>query len=262
MKVVSLALVLIAFLPACGGDKAARRGSDGDADLAMRRAAPPPRSADTNPSMSLDSEVGVMDTDDVQDTIEDHFDAIRDCYARAGKAQSYAGGKVVLRFLIDGDGTPQDVRVLESSLGNYDVERCLVEVGRKIQFHAPGGHKPTTFEYPVEFRSTSGVEVLDVDGPKAAHDFAALMPQLAACGRVADEEVNALVYIEPSGFPGSVGLATAAALDESAGDCVVHTVRRWKMSVALPGHVVKASFSIPPRVATAEASRHLHRRRR
>ena len=54
------------------------------------------------------------------------------------------------------------------------------------------------------------------------------------------------MYIEPNGFPGSVGLAAGADLDEDAGDCVVQTIRRWKMSAALPGHVMRATFSIPP----------------
>jgi hypothetical protein len=126
-------------------------------------------------------------------------------------------------------------------------------VGRKIHFHAPNGNKATTFEYPVEFRSQSGAEILDVDGPKVEHDVAALLPQLAACGQLAAERVSANIYIEPNGVPGSVGLATAAALDEDAGDCVVQTIRTWHMSVSLPGHVVRASFSIPPNITTAEA---------
>ena len=157
--------------------------------------------------------------------------------------------------MVAGDGTAQDVWVLESSLGNYEVERCLVDVGRKIRFHAPNGNKATTFEYPVEFRSQTGVEILDVDGPKVEHDVAALLPQLAACGQLAAERVNAKIYIESNGVPGSVGLATAAAIDEDAGDCVVQTIRTWRMSVGLPGHVVSASFTIPPSFATAEVSR-------
>jgi TonB family protein len=209
--------------------------------------------------MSLSSEVGVVDSADVEATIQDHFDEVRNCYARAGKAQKYAGGKVLLRFLIAGDGAAQDVWVLESSLGNYDVERCLVEVGRRIRFNAPVGNKATTFEYPVEFRSSTHAAVLDIDGTKAAHDVAMLLPQLAECGRVADEDVNAIVYIEPNGLPGSVGLAGAGALDEDAGDCVVQTIRGWRMSIARPGLVVRTNFTIPP-LASAEGSHHPHHR--
>ena len=225
-----------------------------------RRPKPAPKHEDGPPGMNVDSELGVLETDDVEATLADHFEDIRGCYGRAGKAQRYAGGRVLLRFLVNGDGTAQDVWVIESSLGNYDVERCLVDVGRHISFHAPTGGKSTTFEYPVEFRSTNQVAVMDIDGPKVEHDVAVLLPQLAACGQVAPEGVSAIIYIEPNGFPGSVGLAAGAALDEDAGDCIVQTIRGWKMSTTLPGRVMRATFNIPPVIATAEATHRVHRR--
>ena len=57
--------------------------------------------------------------------------------------------------------------------------------------------------------------VLDLDGPKIEHDISGLLPRLAACGRLAADDVTAIMYIEPSGFPGSVGLAAATNFDES-----------------------------------------------
>ena len=100
--------------------------------------------------MSVDSELGVLDTEDVEATLSSTSTRSR-CYQRAGKAQRYAGGRVMLRFLVGGDGLSQDVLVIESTLGNYDVERCLVEVGRRIAFPAPTGHKPTTFDIRSSF---------------------------------------------------------------------------------------------------------------
>ena len=167
--------------------------------------------------MTVDNELGVLDDGDVEATMRSHFDDIRGCYHRAGKAQRYAGGRVMLRFLVGGNGVAQDVLVIESTLGNYDVERCLVEVGRRITFHAPTGHKATSFEYPVEFRSTNQVAVLEVDGMKVDRDVSVFLPQLAACGQLAAMDANAIMYIEPNGFPGSVGLAAGTTLDEDVG---------------------------------------------
>ena len=204
--------------------------------------------------MTIDNELGVLDTEDVEATMRDHFDEVRGCYQRAGKAQRYAGGRVMLRFLVGGTGIAQDVLVIESTLGNYDVERCLVEVGRRIAFHAPTGNKPTSFEYPVEFRSTNQLAVLEVDGVKLDHDLTLFLPQLAVCGQLAAADASAIIYIEPNGFPGSVGLSAASTLDEDVGDCMVQTIRRWKMSSTLPGRVMRATFSIPPVFATADAT--------
>src|SRR5580692_9551251 len=265
MKSAALLFSMLVVGVGCGSSKGAKGdGAEGGPEFAAAKRRPRAPVADPGASMNLDNEIGVLDTDDVEATLQEHFDDVRSCYGRAGKAQRYAGGRVLLRFLVNGDGSAQDVWVLESTLGNYDVERCLVEVGRKIRFHAPNGNKATTFEYPVEFRSESGMEILDVDGPKVDRDVAMLLPQLAACGQIASEQVNAMIYIEANGALGSVGLATAAAIDEDAGDCAVQTIRGWRMSVGLPGHVVRANFRIPPSFTTAEASlRNLaHHRRR
>ena len=75
--------------------------------------------------------------------------------------------------------------------------------------------------------------------------MATFLPQLAACGQLAAEGASAIIYIEPNGFPGSVGLAAGTALDEDVGDCMVQTIRRWKMSATLPGRVMRATFSHP-----------------
>jgi TonB family protein len=250
----------------CGSDKAARREEGPEHALKHRTSKGGIHEADLSQGgMTVDNELGVLDTEDVEATLKEHFDDIRGCYHRAGKAQRYAEGRVMLRFLVGGDGIAQDVLVIESTLGNYDVERCLVEVGRRVSFHAPTGHKPTTFEYPVEFRSTNQVAVLDADGLKIDHDLSVFMPQLAVCGQLAPLDASAIVYIEPNGFPGSVGLSAGTPLDEDVGDCIVQTIRRWKMSATLPGHVTRASFSIPPAIATAEATPRRtagHRRRR
>ncbi|HXU05509.1 MAG TPA: TonB family protein [Polyangia bacterium] len=253
MKRAALLAIVLAG-GGCGSDKAARQ-EGGPEHAVKHRHSGGIHAADPNPAgMTVENELGVLDTEDVEATMKDHFDDVRGCYHRAGKAQRYAGGRVMLRFLVGGDGIAQDVLVIESTLGNYDVERCLVEVGRRIAFHAPAGHKPTTFEYPVEFRSTNQLAVLEADGMKVDHDISVLLPQLAACGQLAAEDASAIIYIEPNGFPGSVGLAAGSTLDEDVGDCMVQTIRRWKMSVTLPNRVMRATFSIPPVIATAEAT--------
>ena len=215
--------------------------------------------------MQVENELGVLDGEDVNATMRDHFDDVRGCYSRAGKAQRYAGGRVMLRFLVAGDGSAQDVLVVESTLGNYDVERCLVEVGRRITFHAPSGRKATTFEYP-------GRVPVDQpgrrDGHRGAEGRARLVGVPAAARGVRQAgagrgDRRGLHRGERQ--PGSVGLAAGSALDEDVGDCMVQTIRTWKMSATLPGRVMRATFTIPPVIATAEAAprrSQAHRRRR
>jgi len=104
-SVKSAALVVSAFTVlgiGCGGDKAARKDAEGGPEYATARRKPPPKPVEPGASMTLDNEMGVMDTDDVEATLQEHFEDVRDCYTRAGKAQRYAGGKVLLRFMVAG----------------------------------------------------------------------------------------------------------------------------------------------------------------
>ena len=257
----SLALLMAVAVvgTGCGSDKAARTA--GGPEFAMKhKAAPGIEPADTS-GMELNSELGVLETSEVEAALSRNFEAIRDCYHHAGKAQRYAGGRVLLRFMVDGDGSADDVLVVESTLGNYDVERCVVGIGRRSRSRAfrQEGHD---LRVPRRVPLQQSAAVLDIDGVKVERDIASLLPQLASCGRLAPEAANVIVYIEPNGTCGSVGLAANVPLDEDVGDCVVQTIRRWKMSAVLPGHAMRATFSIPPTLASAEPRRLAHRKHR
>jgi TonB family protein len=259
MKGYSTTLVLAAAVGVgCAADHGARKGGLAEGAREHRMAKRPSGPVEEPPAMELDNELGVLETADVEGTMSAHFDDIRGCYERAGRARKYAEGKVLLRFMVAGDGRATDVWVVESNLGNYDVERCLVETGRQITFKAPEGRKATTFDYPVEFRSTNELAVLDLDGPKVERDISAFLPQLAACGPASQNDVVAFMYIEPNGFPGSVGLASEAAIDEGAAGCIVQTIRRWKMSATLPKHALRCNFNIPPVIPNVEVATTRH----
>lgn len=203
--------------------------------------------------MAMDNEMGVYDVADIEETMAQHMDDVRGCYGRAGKARRYAGGKVLLRFHVAGDGKPQDVLVIENDLGNYDVERCLVEVGRNVKFPPPEGKKATTFEYPVEFRSTHDIAVQDLeDSLKIDRDVGNSMRSLTSCGTVSPTGASAVFYVDGAGAIASVGFAAESPLDEQAGACVVKEMRRWRMSASLPGRMLRCRANIPAIIAAAE----------
>jgi TonB family protein len=205
--------------------------------------------------MAMDNEMGVYETADIEETMAAHMEDVRGCYARAGKARKYAGGKVLLRFNVSGEGKPQDVLVVENDLGNYDVERCLVDVGRHVKFPPPDGKKATTFEYPVEFRSTHDVDVQDLDDSlKIDRDVGNAMKTLTNCGAVTPTGASAVFYVDPRGAIASVGFSSESPLDEQAGACVVSEMRRWKMSASLPGRMLRCRATIPAVISTAAAA--------
>ena len=233
----------------CGSDQAARTAANGRPHKKHGAGGDGSGSFEASPgaaAMALDNEIGVYESADVDQALAEHMDEVRDCYRRAGRAQRYAGGIVKLRFLVDGEGTPTDVLVVGTDLGNYEVERCVVAVGRAMRFPPPNGNKATSFEYPVEFRSTHEVQVQDLnDSLKVDRDVAAAMHSLSPCGTISRTGAAAVFYVDSSGGVGSVGFAAESALNEAAAACAVREIRHWRMSATLPGRMLRCRANLP-----------------
>jgi hypothetical protein len=101
--------------------------------------------------MTVSGEEGTLNEADVENALRDHFREIRDCF-HIGKRPQRPTGRMVMRLFVDGKGEVQDVAILESSIGNHGIERCIADICLGVMFEQPAGGKPTTFDYPVEFR--------------------------------------------------------------------------------------------------------------
>jgi hypothetical protein len=185
----------------------------------------PPADPDAD-GLQLTGEQGFLSQGDAEAAIQARWSELVHCYEEAGSARDFAGGPVKLRFFVDVQGRVADVHVLESRLGSFDVERCLVRIGRTIAFPRPQGGMQTSFEYSLEFRS-SGVQPV-VDLPDGALDqalAASLAEVTARCGPIVGE-VTATIYVDPLGTVLSVGLASSGPLPEELATCLAHSLRR------------------------------------
>jgi len=108
---------------------------------------------ESSQEMTIRGEEGTLNAADVESALNEHFDEIRDCCHLGRRGPRGVGGRVTLRFFVDGKGEVDEVSVVESSLRNRAIEHCLADVGVGVVFQPPAGHRRTTFDYPVEFRS-------------------------------------------------------------------------------------------------------------
>lgn len=211
----------------------------------------------TDGEMQVAMEMGTVDQGDVEQAIERNWRTLTRCYTRAGEGQRYVDGQVMLRFALGGDGKVQDVLIIENGLGNYAVERCLVVESRTIKFPKPEGGA-TTFDYPIQFRSTRELTVVDYPGEAIASDISEAMSDMDPCPTLGDKPVQAVAYIEPNGSVGSIGLASEGAIDPDAGICAVKQIHDWRLP-GEPGHVLRTTFDLriprEKRVAAPEAPR-------
>jgi hypothetical protein len=213
-------------------------------------------SSDTD-ELQISLERGVISQEAAQEAVMARWKDLTRCYGEAGNAMGFAGGPVTLRFLVDGKGVITDVRVLETQLGNFEVERCLIRVGRGVQFPRPQGNATAQVDYTLEFRSTGAIAVMELAPEELTTSLPGLFAQVAgACDQLGADEVAATLYIDAAGRVRSVGLASAGAVDEAAATCVATAIKGWNVRLsAVQGGVGRVT--VPVRGADVMASRDL-----
>jgi hypothetical protein len=212
--------------------------------------------------LALEGGRGILEQREVDAVMGRHLKELSACGEQAGPARRYVEGEVGLRFFVSAEGEVSQVLVLSSSVGNFAVERCLVEEGLRILMPRPRGHKGSDFQYSLQFRASGEMGLTEWPDDKVARQVAQLSPRLGPCGELGPAPVKAVLYIEPGGQVGSVGLASPSPLDPEAAGCAVEQIRRWRLCGGRRGpspcaidrhHVVRTSFQVaapaaaPPR---------------
>jgi hypothetical protein len=183
--------------------------------------------ADTD-GLEISLQHGVIRQEAAQEAVMRRWPDLTRCYGEAGPAMGFAAGAVTLRFVVDPRGATAEVRVTESQLGNFEAERCLLSVGRTIQFPRPLGNASATVDYTLEFRSTGDIPVVELPPGTLDPDLPSLFAHLhTECGRLGADEVQATLYMDAAGAVRSVGLAATSALDDEAARCISAAIRGW-----------------------------------
>lgn len=86
----------------------------------------------------------------IDSALRSHKMEYRWCYEHeVHKSDDVGSGKVVLEWTIEETGQPSDVQVFSSTLKNIQVEQCLINETKKIQF--PNQEKSLKIKYPFAF---------------------------------------------------------------------------------------------------------------
>ena len=90
--------------------------------------------------------------DAIEAMIAQHRAQIAYCYQRELKSNPGLKGKIVVRFTVRANGRVTGAKVVQSTLGNTKVERCIVRIIRRFRFDTVGKEKGNlTYEYPFIF---------------------------------------------------------------------------------------------------------------
>jgi len=174
---------------------------------------------------------GHMEQAAVEQGIKPHEAELTDCYMTKVGRRHWLGGHVQIHWDIKADGVLSAVKLAESDLGAWPIEKCLIDVARSATFAKPIGG-PADFVLPLEFSAKGGAQVWDED--KSLRAVGGQLAKLDACGKkpkvVVPDDVVITVYVGPYGKAQSVGFSSAASeIEEKWAECATKAATAWRL---------------------------------
>lgn len=211
-------------------------GCGGKGKPASEPAKPPPRpyvDDEVDDGMAVESSRGRMDPAAIEAGLSPHKAALSECYtSRVGKRR-WLGGRVSIHWDIQGDGTITAVRLAESDLGAWPIEKCLLEAARAATFARPIGGD-TDFSIPLEFSLQGKRELWDED--RSLRAVGGQVALLDACAKAKGvqgpmpEDVTITVYVGPQGKAQSVGFSSPkSVLEDAWAECAEKAALAWRL---------------------------------
>lgn len=230
-------------LAACGGSP---RASE-DRTAAGARRSSGAGADEPEDGVEVQSSRGVLEPEQIRQVVEPHSNELSGCYLSRVGDRRWLGGRVQLKWELDGTGAVRDVHIAESDLGSWPVERCLLGISRRLKFPAPRGGSDTDFTVPLEFSATGSAAPWSEErsaealGPQLTRlDECAAMPAAAPTAPTAPagdpaaasapREVLITLYLGAQGQVLSSGFAVdeAEGFSEKWADCAHRVVQAWR----------------------------------
>jgi len=258
---IAIALPLLAALgvaPACAGgvkgggaqrpgEEEPSRGLASGMDDSSKSEPPPP--AEPKQQMKVTGTRGVLQTQDIQAGLAPHLAALEACYKDQLKSKKFVSGKLTVEILVAKTGQVGRARVMESDVGDWSVEKCVLGVARAMAFAKPtGGDGTALFQVPLNF-SSDQTPLESWPEAQVAGAVADKRAQLDACagqaGGAPPADVTVTLYVGNRGEVKAVGFASSSEPApqqwDAWADCAARAVSAWTLPDP-KGKIVKASF--------------------
>jgi hypothetical protein len=172
---------------------------------------------------------GHMEPAAVEAGIRPHADELTSCYMSKVGRRRWLGGHVQLHWDIKRDGTVTSVKLAESDLGAWPIERCLLEVARAATFDKPVGGD-ADFALPLDFSARGRTSDWDEDQTLKA--VGGQLAKLDACGKTepSPDDVTITLYVGPHGKALSSGFSSARTeITDKWAECADKVVKAWRL---------------------------------
>lgn len=243
----SLAVVL---LVACGGSSPPPKKAEPQ-PLQRTRIPIEEPDEDEGPAdgVQIQSTKGHMELAAIEAGIEPHKQTLMDCYMSKVGKRKWLGGRVSITWDINKAGEITAVKLAESDLGAWPIEKCLLETARTATFGKPVGGD-ADFSIPLDFSAKGRLTSWDED--QALRAVGGQLASLDECvnpdaagkktkpkkkpngngKRVTlPDDVVVTMYVGPGGKAQSVGFASAKSqIDEAWAECAEKQAMGWRLT--------------------------------
>jgi hypothetical protein len=234
---------LIASLAGCGG---APPPKEPEAPVQVAPPPPPPPK-----QMKSSQELGQIDEDATNKTFQSLQDKLLSCQKDGLTRVEFLAGDAKFFLRIAQDGTVRWAFLEDSTLGDRDTEKCMIQVLSTARWPQPDGgeaevQKSISFDSgdarpPVPWRSDKVAGVLQQEGNDALK-----------CKGGTRGVFKVTAYVQPGEASGkhkahgkvvAVGVAPPNKDAEAKADCIADAVKDWKMP-SPGGYAAKVTFSL------------------
>ncbi len=247
MTRIGLALVGGILLSACGGSPPPK------APEPLPEAAPPPRPA---VQMKSSQELGSIDEDATNRTFQSLQDKLLGCQKDGLTRVEFLAGDAKFFLRIAQDGSVRWSFLEDSTLGDRDTEKCMLQVVSSARWPQPEGgeaevQKSISFESgdarpPVAWRSDKVAGVVEQEGNDALKCKAGTKGSFKVTAYVQPGEATPGGKKHKQGPHGkvmAVGVAPPNKEGEAKADCIAEAVKDWKMP-SPGGYAAKVTFTL------------------
>jgi hypothetical protein len=246
------------FLVACGGSSAPPQKPVEPVEKKVTRVPIETGEDEQEDGVTFVKTKGAMSKEAIEAGLAPHQQAMMECYTSKVGKRRWLGGEVRLMWEIKADGTLKSVK-LESNLGAWDVEKCLLDIAWNATFDRPSGGE-AEFDVPLSFSATRSTAIWDEDQalravggqiakldecPEGEKKPAAKKPNKKAPKPKApptDEEKHArpeprppsnvtiTMYIGPQGKTQSIGFSSPTSeLGDKWAACAAQVAASWRL---------------------------------
>lgn len=200
--------------------------------------------------MQVEGGLGELDSAQVSELLKKRQPDIQHCYEELTNRLWYLGGNAQIKVRVAKSGEPRAAAVIHSTLGSYEVERCVQQVLLKLRYPAPkGGEGELT--YPIEIGARN--KVASWPEAKVAGLIEKKRGEFNRCqarGKppagmkwATAASLRLTFYVGPGGKITSAGLAADEPMDAAMAGCVLNRLQALHFEDPL-GQLIKVSYDL------------------